>query len=132
MEPPGPAGACPRAGPTGPAFGRPDGRLRPDPVGRPDAKLREIRDAAGRDGAVGPGLRAARAALQPGYGSIARHRCGGLQIEAWTPQLACPSRPPTGRSLSGRSISRATPRRRAAFVFAAPCRLRPLRPASAP
>ena len=32
MEPPGPAGACHRAG------------RRPDPVGRPDDKLREIRD----------------------------------------------------------------------------------------
>src|SRR5882672_3263226 len=44
MEPPGPAGACHRAGPPGLASGRPDGRLRPDPVGRPDDKLREIRD----------------------------------------------------------------------------------------
>jgi len=32
IEPPGPAGACHRAG------------QRPDPVGRPDDKLREIRD----------------------------------------------------------------------------------------
>src|SRR5260221_12270332 len=44
MEPPVPAGACHRAGPTGPAFGRPDDRLRPDPLGRPDDKLREIRE----------------------------------------------------------------------------------------
>ncbi len=42
-KPPGPAGACHRAGPPGPAFGRPDGRLRPDPVGRPDDKLRALR-----------------------------------------------------------------------------------------
>src|SRR5882672_11555036 len=40
MEPPGPAGACHRAGPPGPASGRPDTRLRPDPVGRPDDKLK--------------------------------------------------------------------------------------------
>src|SRR5882757_6147669 len=44
MEPPGAAGACHRAGPPGPASGRPDGRLQPDPVGRPDGKLRAIRD----------------------------------------------------------------------------------------
>ena len=30
-----PAGACHRAGPPGPAFGRPDDRLRPGPLGRP-------------------------------------------------------------------------------------------------
>src|SRR5258708_13606688 len=46
MEPPGPAGACHRAG------------RRPDPVGRPDNKLSVIRDRLTPD----------YAALHPGYG----------------------------------------------------------------
>src|SRR6266446_462730 len=41
VEPPGPAGACHRAGPPGPASGRPDGKLRPDLLGQPDGKLRD-------------------------------------------------------------------------------------------
>src|SRR5229473_1515195 len=45
MEPPGPAGACHRAG------------QRPDPVGRPDDKLREMRELPAPD----------HAALHPGY-----------------------------------------------------------------
>ena len=50
MEPPGPAGACHRAG------------QRPDPLGRPDDKLREIRERVGRILWVFPDY----AALHPG------------------------------------------------------------------
>ena len=52
MEPPGPAGACHRAGPM------------PDPVGRPDDELRVIRDRLTPDYAsLHPGYRPLQAAL---------------------------------------------------------------------
>src|SRR6266446_10454700 len=37
------AEACHPAAPSGPAFGRPDGRLRPDPLGRPRSLTRRNR-----------------------------------------------------------------------------------------
>jgi hypothetical protein len=52
----GPAGACHWAGPPGPAFGRPDGRLRPDPVGRPDGRLRVPNPLPRKLGRVGRGV----------------------------------------------------------------------------